>query len=76
VEWTASADGALCLLISGADSVPGVIRVVTGGRRVEATARDAFGHEREVQVTPEGDTALLRFRSEPLALGLRVAFAD
>jgi hypothetical protein len=76
MEWTASADGALCMLISGADSVPGVIRVVTGGRRVEATARDAFGHEREVQVTPEGDTALLRFRSEPLALGLRVAFAD
>jgi hypothetical protein len=35
-------------------------------------ARDATGAAHEVQVEPQGDTALLRFGSEPVGLGLRL----
>jgi len=39
---------------------------------LSVTARDATGAAREVQVEPQGDTALLRFDSEPAGLGLRI----
>jgi hypothetical protein len=49
-----------------------VLRLITGGRLLSVTARDATGTAREVQVEPQGDTALLRFDSEPAGLGLRI----
>ena len=49
-----------------------VLRLVTGGRLLSVTARDATGAAREVQVEPQGDTALLRFDSELAGRGLRI----
>jgi hypothetical protein len=42
-----------------------VVRPATGRRLLSVTARDATDAAREVQVEPQGDTALLRFDSEP-----------
>ena len=49
-----------------------ILRLVTVGRLLSVPARDATGAAREVQVEPQGDTALLRFDSEPAGLGLRI----
>ena len=43
-----------------------------GGRPLSVTARDTTGAAREVQAEPQSDTALLRFDSEPMGLGLRL----
>ena len=62
----------LRLVASGPSGVRHVLRLVTGGRLLSVTARDATGAVREVQEEPQGDTALLRFDSEPVGRGLRL----
>ena len=62
----------LRLVASGPSGVRHVLRLVTGGRLLSVTARDATGAAREVQVEPQSDTALLRCDSEPAGLGLRI----
>ena len=62
----------LRLVASGTSGVRHVLRRVTGGRPLSVTAHDATGSARKVQVEPQGDTALLRFDSEPAGLGLRI----
>jgi hypothetical protein len=72
IEWSATVGDELRLVASGPSGVRHVLRVVTGGRRLSVSAKDATGAIREVQVEPAGDTALLRFDSEPAGLGLRI----
>ena len=56
----------------GEISIEVTFRVDTNGI-LRVRARDAAtGAAREVQVEPQGDTALLRFDSEPAGLGLRI----
>jgi hypothetical protein len=62
----------LRLVASGPAGVRHVLRLVTEGRPLSVTACDATGAAREVQVESQGDTALLRFDSEPAGLGLRI----
>ena len=45
---------------------------MTGGHPIVATAWDAFGATKPVKVESQGETALLRFDSEPMGLGLKV----
>jgi hypothetical protein len=72
VEWQQTVGEELRLIVSGAAGVPGAIRLVIPGERVEVAARDAHGKPREVRVEGEGSTRLLRFDSEPQGLGMRV----
>jgi hypothetical protein len=72
VEWSAREGSELKLLVSNAAGIKGAVRVMTGGHRIAATARDAFGAAKPVKVQMQGETALLRFDSEPMGLGLRV----
>jgi hypothetical protein len=72
IEWAATSGDELRLVASGPSGVRHVLRLVTGGQLLSVTARDATGAAREVQVEPQGDTALLRFDSEPAGLGLRI----
>ena len=72
IEWSATLGDELRLVASGPSGVRHVLRLVTGGRLFAVTARDATGATREVQVEPQGNTALLRFDSEPAGLGLRI----
>jgi hypothetical protein len=72
VEWQQTRGDELRLIVSGPAGVPGVMRLVTGGRTLEVTAQDAYGKERPVQVEAQGDTALLRFDSEPQGVGMRL----
>jgi hypothetical protein len=60
------------LVASGPSGVRHVLRLVTGRRLLSVTARNATGAPRDVQIEPQGDTALLRFDSEPAGLGLRI----
>jgi hypothetical protein len=72
VEWSARSGTELRLIASNAAGIKGVIRVMTGGHRISATAWDAFGLSKAVNVEMQGETALLRFDSEPMGLGLKV----
>jgi hypothetical protein len=72
VEWSACSGSELRLIASNAAGIQGVIRVMTGGHPIVATAWDAFGVTKSVKVEMQGDTALLRFDSEPMGLGLKV----
>ena len=72
IEWQQAQGSELRLVASGASGVPGVIRLVTGGKQLTVTARDASGKEREVRIEAQGDTALLRFDSEPQGMGIRI----
>ena len=72
LEWQQTQGNELRLIASGAHGVPGVIRLVTGGKQLTIAARDASGKEREVRVEPQGDTTLLRFDSEPQGMGMRI----
>ena len=73
VEWSARNDNELKLLVSNAAGIKGVVRVMTGGHPIVANAWDAFGETKPVKVEMQGETALLRFDSEPMGLGLRVS---
>ena len=72
VEWSARNETELRLLVSNAAGIKGVVRVTTGGREIAATAWDAYGTTKPVKVEMQGETALLRFDSEPMGVGLRV----
>ncbi len=72
LEWQQTQGDELCLIASGAAGVPGVIRLVTGGKGVSVSACDAFGKAREVRVEGEGSSRLLRFDSEPQGLAMRI----
>ena len=72
LEWSSRDGAVLRLVLSNASGIKGVLRIVTGGRPVTAEAWDAFGKARPVKVEPQGNTALVRFDSEPFGLGLRV----
>jgi hypothetical protein len=72
LEWQQTQGNELRLIASGAAGVPGVIRLVTGGKGVSVSACDAFGQPREVRVEGEGNTRLLRFDSEPQGLAMRI----
>ena len=72
VEWSARNDTELKLLVSNAAGIKGVIRVMTGGHPIVATAWDAFGETKPVKSESQGETALLRFDAEPMGLGIRI----
>jgi hypothetical protein len=72
IEWSATPWDELRLVASGPSGVRHVLHLIKGGRLLSVTAHDATGAAREVQVEPQGDTALLRFDSEPAGLGLRI----
>jgi hypothetical protein len=72
IEWSATSGDELRLVASGPTGIRHVPHLVTWGRLLSVTARDATGAVREVQEEPQGDTALLRFGSEPAGLGLRI----
>ena len=72
VEWSARNGRELRLIASNAAGIHGVIRVMTGGHPIVATAWDAFGVTKSVKVELQGETALLRFDSEPMGLGLKI----
>ena len=72
VEWSARNDTELRLLVSNAAGIKGVVRVMTGRQEIAATAWDAYGTTKPVKVEMQGETALLRFDSEPMGVGLRV----
>jgi hypothetical protein len=72
VEWSARSGSELRLVASNASGIKGVIRVMTGGRQLAAAAWDALGATKPVKVEMQGETALLRFDSEPMGLGMRV----
>jgi hypothetical protein len=73
IEWSARGAAELRLIASNAAGIKAVVRVTTGGRRVFATAWDAFGDPKPVHVEMQGETALLRFDSEPMGLGLKIS---
>jgi hypothetical protein len=60
------------LVASGPSGVRHVLRLVTGGQPLSVRARDATGAACEVQIAPQGNTALLCFDSGPAGLGLRI----
>ena len=73
VEWSARDDHELRLLVSNAAGIKGVMRVTTGGHPLVATAWDAWGAPKPLQIEQQGETALLRFDSEPMGLGLKIS---
>jgi hypothetical protein len=72
VEWQATANGELRLVVSGAEGVRGAMRVATSGKALTATATDANGKAAKVTVDQQGDTALLRYASQTQGLGLKL----
>jgi hypothetical protein len=76
VEWSARSGRQLKLILGNAANIKGVARVMTGGRPITATAWDAFGAPKPVKIEPQGDTALLRFDSEPMGLGLQIQISQ
>lgn len=74
VEWQGEVPDALKLVVSGAEGVRAVMRVVTGGRPVEAKLWDTAGQPVAVDVQNQGDTALLRFASAPWGQAMEVRF--
>ena len=72
VEWSARSGSELRLIASNAAGIKGVVRVMTGGHPIVATAWVAFGATKPVKVEMQNETALLRFDSEPMGLGLKV----
>lgn len=72
IEWSAQTGNELRLIAGNAAGIKGVIRVMTGGHLITASAWDAFGASKPVKVEMQGETALLRFDSEPMGLGLKI----
>jgi hypothetical protein len=72
IEWQQAMGEELRLITSGAAGVPGVMRLVTGGKGLTVSAQDASGNARGVRVEAQGTTALLRFDSQPQGLGMRI----
>jgi hypothetical protein len=62
----------LRVIVSGPKGTPGVMRLVTGGKRLTVEAQDGFGQKQNVTVEAQGETALLRFDLLPQGVGMRV----
>lgn len=72
IEWSDSGTNELRVIASNAAGIKGVMRVTTGGHTITANAWNAFGAPKPVTVDVQGETALLRFESEPTGIGFRI----
>jgi len=72
IEWSGTVGNELRVIVSNAAGIRGVMRVMTGGRTVSASAQDTAGKIQPIRVDSQGATALLRFDSQPMGLAIKI----